>query len=75
MSYRAAELANMKLTGGSEAVFADQADIADYAEKAVQDMQEAGILSGMAGNKFVPNGLSTRAEAAKVIYSIWSKVE
>lgn len=75
MSYRAAELANMKLTGGSETLFADQADIADYAAKAVQDMQAAGILSGMAGNKFVPNGYSTRAEAAKVIYSILSRVE
>ncbi|WP_442950601.1 S-layer homology domain-containing protein [Paenibacillus sp. FJAT-27812] len=38
-------------------------------------MQAAGILNGKAGNKFVPSGLATRAEAAKVIYSILSKIE
>ncbi|OBZ13602.1 S-layer homology domain-containing protein [Bacillus sp. FJAT-26390] len=75
MAHRAAGLANLKLAGSSATSFADQSDIADYAAKAVQDMQAAGILNDKAGNKFVPSGLATRAEAAKAIYSILSKIE
>ncbi len=75
MAHRAAAIANITLAGSGGEVFADQAAIADYAVNAVQAMQAAGILNGMTNQSFVPDGLSTRAQAAKVIYSILSKQE
>lgn len=73
MAHRAAELIELKLTAGGGTAFADQSYIAAYAAQAVQEMQAAGILNGMANNNFEPNGDSTRAQAAKVIYSIFMK--
>lgn len=51
-------------------VFADGADIADYAQKAVCKLAELKILNGYDDNTFLPNGNATRAEAAKVIYMV-----
>ncbi|MGG1636890.1 S-layer homology domain-containing protein [Paenibacillus sp. NRS-1760] len=75
MAYRAAEVAGLKLVSGSAIAFTNQEEIADYAAKAVQEMQSTGILNGMSGNTFMPNGWSTRAQAAKVIYSMMRMLE
>src|SRR5690606_21599494 len=43
--------------------FADDADIPNWAKGAVGAIRKLGIVSGRGGNKFVPNGIATRAEA------------
>lgn len=50
-------------------VFADQDSIADYAKAAVSYYAEKGIISGMGDNRFEPVMLSTRAQAAQLIYN------
>lgn len=54
-------------------VFADGAAIADYAQKAVCTLAKMGIINGYDDNTFNPNGHTTRAEAAKVIYMVLDK--
>ncbi len=75
MAYRAGQLAGLQLEAGSAAAFSDQAQIADYAVQAVEQMQAAGIINGMSNHTFAPKGHSTRAQAAKVIYSVMSLLE
>lgn len=57
------------LSEGGSYVFDDAADIADYAKAAVSHYADRGIVSGMGGNRFEPLQLSTRAQAAQVIYN------
>lgn len=47
-----------------ENVFADNADISDYAAEAVKLCQTAGIVNGSDGNMFNPKSFATRAEVA-----------
>ncbi|MNR62855.1 Endo-1,4-beta-xylanase A precursor [compost metagenome] len=75
MAYRAGQLAGLQLKAGSAAAFSDKAQIADYAVQAVEEMQAAGIINGMSNQAFAPKGHSTRAQAAKVIYSVMSMLE
>lgn len=50
--------------------FADQEAISDYAKDAVSYYAEKGIVSGMGDNRFEPTQLSTRAQAAQLIYNV-----
>ncbi len=50
--------------------FADDADIADYANAAVYQMKAAGIINGIGNNTFAPKMNTTRAMAAKIIYGL-----
>jgi len=54
----------------TKTTFADNDEIADWAASAVEKMQKADILSGMPDGTFLPNANATRAQAAKIIYSI-----
>jgi len=45
-------------------------DIAPYAKDAVDQLTMSGILSGMGDGNFRPTWSCTRAEAAKVIFSL-----
>ena len=47
--------------------FLDEDDFSDYAYDSIYAMQRAGILNGMGGNLFVPQGNATREQAAKII--------
>lgn len=51
----------------SEVRFLDDADIATWAKSAVKSSQMAGIIQGKEKFLFDPLGISTRAEAAKII--------
>ncbi len=53
-----------------KAEFSDEADISQYAMNDVLVLAKKGILSGMGNGEFNPQGSATRAQAAKVIYSI-----
>ena len=50
--------------------FVDMAEIAGYAQRAVNILAETKIINGYEDNTFRPNGLATRAEASKVIYEV-----
>lgn len=47
--------------------FADEGEISEYARRAVNTMQEAGIIAGMGENTFAPLSFATRAQAAKML--------
>lgn len=66
---RASYVAGVGLTESAEkTVFADGAEIDDYAAEAVEKLQRAKILNGDENGRFNPHGAATRAETAKVIY-------
>ena len=52
--------------------FVDGGTIADYAAEAVEKLTKSGIVNGTDGNRFLPCGSCTRAEAAKLIYEVYS---
>lgn len=56
----------------SEYNFTDKADIADYAQEAVYALKSMGIISGYDDGSFQPNGQTTRAEAAVLLYKTLS---
>ena len=52
--------------------FKDRASIGGYARESVQALHAAGLIQGYADGSFKPKGLTTRAEAASVLYRLWS---
>lgn len=50
--------------------FSDFEQIAEYAQKAVSAMAEAGIISGMDNGEFAPKSFATRAQTAVIIYKL-----
>ena len=54
----------------SQITFSDQNEISVWASDAVEKMQRADIINGMPDGSFAPNANATRAQAAKIIYSI-----
>lgn len=50
--------------------FMDVKDISYYAIEAIKELQEANIIEGTGNNMFKPYDSTTRAEAAKIVYSI-----
>jgi len=69
---RTAEKTGKELTKGSE-IFADDEKIAVYAKNAVYTLKNEGIISGMGDNRFEPRANATRAQAAKMIYTMMGK--
>lgn len=53
-----------------EAVFGDGASINGYAKDAVGALSGAGIINGMGDGNFAPQEFATRAQAAKIIFSV-----
>ncbi|MCL2665387.1 MAG: S-layer homology domain-containing protein, partial [Defluviitaleaceae bacterium] len=54
------------LPSGDAEAFNDESDIAFWALAAVRMMQQAGIVSGMPGHYYAPQGTATRAEVAAI---------
>lgn len=73
MAYRCAKACGMSL-GLGELAFDDKSDIYLYAEEAVGALSIAGIINGFEDGTFRPQGLCTRAQAAKVIYELLQKM-
>lgn len=65
---RMLEMKGIVLDGGSAAGFADQDEIPGYAAGAVNALKDKGIVSGDDTNRFHPQGNTTRAEAAKMVF-------
>ena len=53
-------------------LFEDDARITDYAKESIYALKNRGILLGQGNGFFEPQGCATRAEAAKLVYSIIS---
>jgi uncharacterized repeat protein (TIGR02543 family) len=67
--YRYAQFMDIDLPKKKELLpFADDADVASYAEEALYAMQEAGIISGKPGNLADPKGKTMRAEVAAMLH-------
>ena len=68
---RAAEYKSIQLNSdGEKRIFNDSADISDYAKEAVNRLSAVGAVNGDENGNFMPFGNTTRAEAAKLIYSL-----
>ncbi len=62
------------IAAGDSAEFTDEAAVSEYALDAVKALQSAGIITGMEDGSFRPAELSTRAQAAVVIYRAMSRL-
>ncbi|MDY3929423.1 MAG: S-layer homology domain-containing protein [Clostridia bacterium] len=69
MLYRAVGADNI----AEECTYFDSSDIAQYAKNAVSYFSKIGIINGYNDNTFKPYNNITRAEAAKMIYSLYSE--
>ncbi|MBO5059343.1 MAG: S-layer homology domain-containing protein [Clostridia bacterium] len=54
--------------------FNDQSELADYAIDAVKILYCANLINGMDDGSFAPNAPLTRAQAAKVLYDVYSGI-
>jgi len=69
MIMRAAKATGISLDGqGSQ--FNDGSIISDYAKEAVNTLSGAGVINGFADGTFKPNDPLTRAQTAKIVYSV-----
>ena len=55
--------------------FEDAAYISDYAKEAVGALSQNRIINGVDGRNFAPLDYLTRAEAAKIIYGVYTVSE
>ena len=58
----------------SDAAFADFASVSDFAKDAVTYVSAAGIMNGMGDGSFAPQMPVNRAQAAKVIYELITRL-
>ncbi len=70
MIYRAALNAGFEFLPEKENIFADDDAISDYAKEAVKNLYNTGIINGTGNNEFSPKNVASRAQVAKMIYSI-----
>lgn len=69
MIYNAAVLSG-KGFSKQKTEFTDYADVSDYAKKAVAALAGEGVINGFEDNSFRPFENATRAQAAKMIYTV-----
>lgn len=55
--------------------FQDDGEIASYAKEAVSALHHMGAINGMTETTFAPTGFATRAQAAKIVYSVLSELQ
>jgi len=67
MIYRAIKNFGHSMRNGTF-VFADSAEISDYAVESVSALNNAGVITGTGNNMFSPKNYANRAEAAVVIH-------
>lgn len=64
-----ARVLSAKDTNGTE-LFSDDAQISGYAKDSVYALSKLGIIGGMGDGTFQPNGMTTRAQAAKILSAL-----
>ena len=70
MCYRVMQYKQMNINEQNKKSFADDQSISDFAKEAVAYLGGAGIINGKGDNRFCPKDSLTRAEAAKMVYSL-----
>ncbi|WP_053783673.1 S-layer homology domain-containing protein [Paenibacillus xylanivorans] len=71
MLMKAYRLKNDKMTTlTSDPAFADMNDVSSWAVASVREAANLGLVQGQSKGKFVPKDLTSRAEAAQVIYNL-----
>ncbi len=69
--YRVSSLKKIELKQiNDKKTFNDDAEISDYAKKAIEALQTSGIINGMDDGFFMPKSTATRAQAAQMIYGL-----
>lgn len=75
MVHRAAQKFGVSLNeAGNPQQFSDRSEIAAYAQEAIASMQKAGIINGTGNGRFEPKGNATRAQAAVIIYKLFTRI-
>lgn len=72
---RYAEVMGISLARGNATPFADDNAIASYAKNSVYTLVNEGIINGMGNNYFKPAATATRAQVAKIIFGLTSKMD
>ncbi len=73
MVQRAMKVMDVKLEAGLlKESFADSGSISLFAQQAVTELTEAGLLKGVGGGRFAPQGSATRAQAAAVLERVYN---
>jgi len=71
IAFRAIEaVVKLPKAAGASDIFKDQSQISGYALEGIIALQQAGFIKGYEDGSYKPKGLSTRAEAAAVIYRL-----
>jgi len=73
MIQRAAKAKGIELGGTTQLAFKDADAVSDYATEAVGILLNAKIINGFTDGTFKPNNSITRAETAKIVYSVITK--
>ncbi len=74
MTYKAAQVMNKDLSAVRTMSFADAGAISAYAAEAVQTLADANIINGVSDTEFAPKANATRAQAAKILYDTFVKI-
>lgn len=72
--HRSAIRAYIPMNQNAVGEFADSDMIASWAKRSVNVLYGAGLINGVGDNNFNPNGLTTRAQAAKMICSLFDLI-
>lgn len=67
---RAYEFKNGKSAKTGNHVFVDDAEISSWAAEFIQTAANLNLVQGRAANTFDPQGISTRAEAAQILFNL-----
>ncbi|WP_410511216.1 FN3 associated domain-containing protein [Paenibacillus sp. BR2-3] len=74
--FKAAQKLNVDLKGSKVvSPFTDNAKISPYAKDAVAVLQKSGVINGMSGGLFMPNGTTTKDQAIVTIYRLVNVVK
>lgn len=57
----------------AEPKFSDADEISDYARNAVSELYKGGVISGMEDGSFRPRAVTTRAQAAVLLYKLFGE--
>ena len=68
--YNYADSIGLTINPSTEAVFSDASDISTDAKAAIQAVTSLGLMSANTDGSFHPDGTTTRADAAEVIYRL-----
>ncbi|WP_327196523.1 S-layer homology domain-containing protein [Paenibacillus vortex] len=60
---------------GASSGFTDIAESPDWVQEAVETAYALGFIQGRTPSRFAPEGLTTRAESAQVIYNLLNKLK